>query len=139
MTDDSKRIHAFVGVTITELSKIKAIELSSRKIATIKPLATIEEAVSKMKKLKFERLPVIHNGELVGVITAKDILTFKPEFYPEIEEYAQIMEEKEKLGRIKSSGEKVIFAEGICEECGNKDFLYRKNGMLICEACKNSL
>ena len=122
-----------------ELSKIRAIDISPRKIATIKPLATVEEAVKKMNRLKFDRLPVIHNGELVGMITAKDILTFKPEFYPEIEEYAQIMEEEEKIRRIKQSKEGTAITEGICEECGSKDFLYRKNGMLICEACKNSL
>ena len=29
--------------------------------------------------------------------------------------------------------------EGICEECGNTDILYRVHGMLICESCKNSI
>ena len=37
-----------------------------------------------MKKFKFEKLPVIHNKELVGVITVKDILNFNPELYPSV-------------------------------------------------------
>ena len=123
----------------TELGKVKAIEISAHKLATIKPMATTEEAFGKMKKLKFERLPVIQNKKLVGVITAKDILNFKPEFYPEIEEYAQIREEEEKLKRVKTSKSKKIISDGICEECGNRDFLYRVNGQLICESCMSAM
>ncbi len=125
--------------TPTELGKVKAIAISAHKLATIKPTATIEEAFQKMKHLKFERLPVIQEKELIGVITVKDILNFKPEFYPEIEEYAQIREEEEKLKRVKSSKIRKIISEGICEECGNRDFLYRVNGQLICESCMSSM
>jgi CBS domain-containing protein len=130
---------AMIKKPSSEMSKIKAIDISKKKIATIKPMATIEEALNKMKKTKFERLPVLQDGELVGVITTKDILSFKPEFYPEMEEFEQIRDEQEKLKRIKSSQNKRIFGEGICEECGNKEFLYKINGALICESCKNSL
>ena len=119
------------------LSLIRAIDISPRKIATIKPTATIDEALKKMKKLKFEKLPVIQEGELVGIITLKDILTFHPEIYPEIEEFAKIREESEKLKRIKKAKDRRI--EGICEECGDRDFLQNFNGMLICESCKNSM
>jgi CBS domain-containing protein len=130
---------AVIKKSSSELSKIKAIDISPRKIATIKPMATVENAINKMKKLKFERLPVIHESRLVGVITAKDILNFNPELYPEIEEYAQIRDEEEKLKRIQDSSKNKMFEEGICEECGNRDFLYKINGALICESCKNSI
>ena len=120
------------------LSKIKAVDISPKKIATIKPFVPIKEALNKMKKLKFERLPVIHEGQLVGIITIRDILNFNPEVYPEFEEFTQIKEETEKLNRVKKAKGRVS-SEGICEECGSQDFLFRIDGMLICESCKNSM
>ena len=88
-----------------------------------------------MKKLKFKKLPVIHENNLVGLITVRDILNFNPEFYPELEEFAKIREESNKLKRIKKRDQ---ISEGICEECGNYDILQKFNGILICETCKNS-
>ncbi len=117
-----------------DLTKIKAVEISPKKIATIKPDAGIKEVIEKMKKLKFERLPVIHDNKLVGVITAKDILNFNPGVYSELEEFSKVREEAEKLKRIK---EAVKRKEGICEECGNHGILFRIDGRLICEYCKD--
>lgn len=130
---------ALIKKSKEDLSKIKAIDVSARKIATIKPSATIEDALAKMKKLKFERLPVIHENVLVGMITTKDILNFNPEFYPELRELSKIREESEKLSRLKRVKNRDSLHDGICEECGNPDFLSRVNGMLICESCKNSV
>ena len=130
---------ALIKKSKEDLSQIKAMDISPRKIATIKPSATIMEALSKIKKVKFERLPVIQEGELVGVITVKDILNFHPEFYKELDEFAEIREETEKLKRVKKIKDISSMYEGICEECGNHDLLYRINGMLICENCKNSM
>ncbi len=119
-----------------DLTKIKAVEISPKKIAIIKPDNTITEAIEKMNRLKFERLPVVRENSLVGVITAKDILNFHPEVYPEIEEFAKIREETEKLKRIKEAEKK---REGICEECGNQGILFRYNGMLVCESCRDAI
>jgi predicted transcriptional regulator len=125
---------ALVKKSKEDLSQIRAIDISPRKIATIKPTKTIGEALKKMKKLKFERLPVIKNKELVGIITLRDILNFHPEIYPELKEYEQIQEESQKLQRYK----KRKVSDGICEECGNRDMLIEFNGMLICESCRDS-
>ncbi|HLC87134.1 MAG TPA: CBS domain-containing protein [Candidatus Nanoarchaeia archaeon] len=121
------------------LSKIRAIDISIKKIATIKPFATLKEAMEKMKKLKFDRLPVIDKGKLVGVITRKDILSFNPELYPELEEFEQIREETEKLKRFKKAMSMNLVSEGICGECGNSGELYWIDGLLICEDCRNSM
>ena len=128
---------ALVKKSKQDLSKIKAIDISPRKIATIKPEATIDETFRKMKKLKFERLPVIYQGELVGLITAKDILNFKPEFYPEFKELDEIREESKKLQRVQRVKTRDFMHEGICEECGNSDILYKIDGRLICESCRS--
>ena len=126
---------ALIKKSKQDLSKIRAIDISPKKIAKISPTRTIEEAINKMKKLKFKKLPVIHEDKLVGLITVRDILNFNPEFYPELEEFAKIREEANKLKRIKKRDQ---ISEGTCEECGNYDILHRFNGMLICETCKNS-
>jgi len=118
------------------LKNVKAIEISPKKVATIKPESFLTVAIEKMKKTKFERLPVVHENEVVGIITAKDILNFNPEIYPEIEEFSKIRQESEKLKRIKEAEKR---REGICEECGNQGILFKVNGMLICESCKDSI
>lgn len=127
---------ALIKKSREDLSKIRAMDISPKKIAVIKPSNTIREAIEKMKKLKFEKLPVIDNNELVGMLTIKDILNFNPEFYPELEEFAKIREESDKLKRIKKSKQA---SEGICEECGNHDLLYHQDGRVICDECRRNM
>ncbi|MBI2045100.1 CBS domain-containing protein [Candidatus Pacearchaeota archaeon] len=127
---------ALIKKSKSDLSVIKAIDISPKKLATIKPFAPIKEALDKMKKLKFERLPVIHEGKLVGIITIKDILNFKPEIYPELDELAQIREEANKLRRLKKVKERKM---GLCEGCGNYDVLTSDQGTLLCESCRDEI
>ncbi|MDP2628617.1 MAG: CBS domain-containing protein [Nanoarchaeota archaeon] len=136
--DQKDILWALIKKSKEDLSKIKAIDISSRKIATIKPSATINATIDKMKKLKFEKFPVIHNGELVGIITIRDILNFHPEFYPELEEFAKIKEETNKLKRLKLAKKREVI-EGVCEECGEYNTLYRENGILICDSCRSKI
>jgi CBS domain-containing protein len=126
---------AIVKKSREDLSKIKASDISPRKIITIKPDATVEEAVQKIKKYKFHRLPVVKNGEVIGLITLRDILNFYPELNVHLKEVESVKEETEKLKRLKDAKERVAFRDGICEECGSRDALYRVNGTLICASC----
>jgi len=128
---------ALIKKSKESLSEIKAIDISPKKITTIKPTLTIEETIKKMKKQGFERLPVVKKNELIGLITMKDILNFSPEVYPEFDELEKIREEEEKLKRIEKARGESSGREGICEECGNQNLLLKFNGMLICESCRN--
>ncbi|MDD5012438.1 MAG: CBS domain-containing protein [Candidatus Nanoarchaeia archaeon] len=119
-----------------DLTKIKAIEISPKKIAVIKPDSTISEAIEKMKRLKFEKLPVVQGNKLVGVLRTRDILNFQPDIYPEMNELEKIKGESEKLEKIKKT-EKT--RDGICEECGHEGILFKVNGMLVCESCRDSI
>lgn len=130
---------ALIKKTKKDLSDIKAIDISPKKIGTIKSSFTIKQAINKMNKLKFDRLPVVNKGELIGIVTVKDILSFHPELYPELEELAKIRQEATKLKRIKKAKSREFMHDGICEECGAQEILYRVNGMLICESCKSSI
>lgn len=127
---------ALIKKSKEDLSNIKAADISQKKIATVKPTTTIPQVIEKMKKLRFERLPVIHNGMLVGIITVKDILNFHPEVYPELDEFAKIREESEKLRRMEEMKKR---RSGVCEECGNFDILYMTNGVLLCENCRGNI
>ncbi len=133
---DKDILWALIKKSKDSLQKIKAIDISPKKIATIKPSSTVKEALKKMKKFKFKKFPVLQEGELVGMITARDIFNFQPQLYPELDEFAQIREEAQKLKRLKKSKDK---KEGVCEECGNFDFLYSVHGNLICENCRDSM
>ncbi len=121
-----------------DLSKIEAKDISPKKIAVIRPSATLDEAIKKIKDLKFAKLPVIDNNKIVGIVTIKDILSFHPELYPELEEFASIREESEKLKLVKKAKERIIVREGICEKCGTKTILNEFDGMNLCESCQNS-
>ncbi len=122
---------ALVKKSKDDLKNIKAKDISPKKIITTKPKATLKEAMSKMKKSKLKKLPVIDNNELIGIITIRDILSFNPEFYPELEEFSKIRQEAKKLKRLKKAKERALIHEGICEECGTIETLYRVNGMLV--------
>jgi len=128
---------ALIKKSKSDLSKIRAIDISPRKIATIKPNRTLDYALKKIKKVKLARLPVIHKGELVGLITSKDILQFNPNLFSEFSEYHQIREWEEKEKRLEKAQDRRII-EGICSECGNEGILIEIDGELICEDCADS-
>jgi CBS domain-containing protein len=130
---------AVVKKSKEDLSKIKASDISPRKIMTIRPDATLDEAVTKIKRYKFHRLPVIKNGEVIGLITLRDILNFYPELNVHLKEVESIQEETDKLKRLEEAKERVVFRDGICEECGNRDALYRIDGTLVCASCMSSI
>jgi CBS domain-containing protein len=130
---------ALVKKSKKDLKNIKVKDISPKKVATIRPTSNLHEAIEKMKKRKFERLPVVGKGKiLIGIISIKDILSYNPGMYPELEEFAKIRNEQEKLNRIRKIKSKES-VDGICEECGESETLYRFNGMLICDSCKGSM
>jgi len=118
-----------------DLSKAKAIDIATKKVAVIKPSSTIHEALTKMKELNFRRLPVISNGSLIGVITLKDILKVDPTLYKELGDLAAIRDEEKKRANFESSG----MAEGFCENCGAFSELIYVKGTALCIDCRDDL
>lgn len=118
-----------------DLSKMKAIDIATRKVAVIKPSADIIQALEKMRTLNFRRLPVLSRGELVGVITLKDILRIEPTLYGELGELAEIKEESRKLQQARLPWP----IEGLCTSCGAFSDLVRIDGKLLCPDCRDEL
>ena len=56
------------------LGKLKIAKVMTRDPVTISPDSLLEEAATAMRDHKVEILPVVENGELVGVITESNIL-----------------------------------------------------------------
>jgi len=117
------------------LKKIKGIEIAAKKLAVIKPSAEISQAMEKMRSSNFKRLPVISEGEIVGVITVKDILAVEPELYAEMRSLMDIREE----GFKRQKAERPYPIEGLCENCGALSELLRVEGNLLCPDCRDEL
>tara|TARA_Y100000310_G_C20626244_1_gene786054 strand:+ start:122 stop:688 length:567 start_codon:yes stop_codon:yes gene_type:complete len=125
--------------SVKDLKAVKAKDIYTRKITTIRPSAEITDAIRLMRKKKFRRLPVTVKKRVIGYLTLKDVLRIQPELFEIAKEHnaiKEIREESDKLKRVKT-GE--TFKEGICEECGNFNILYNVDGELICEECREAM
>ena len=59
--------------------KTKIAEIMSRPLIVADPQMDLEEAARLMFKMKVKKLPVVSNGELVGLVTLTDIARFQPQ------------------------------------------------------------
>ncbi|MBI5871996.1 CBS domain-containing protein [archaeon] len=98
----------------------------TRNVRALHPDEDIFNALKKMRHYDFRRMPVIHNGKLVGYLTEKDIFRIQPQI-------VELMFEKGKAGFEKK--ERKEYFEGYCEGCGAFARLYDSDGELVCENC----
>src|SRR3989344_8629010 len=118
------------------LKKINIMMIATKKLAVIKPSADISQALSKMCALNFRRLPVLSKGNLIGVVTLKDILAIAPELYSETKSLMDEIREEER--KVKESGESWPL-EGLCDNCGAFSELLRVEGKLLCPDCRDEM
>ena len=112
---------------------IKAKEVMTSPLITIEPDETISEAAKRMNRLNIRRLGVIYKGQLVGLLSSKDVLAVMPELLETIQERALIEGEN----RAQEAGEESSPLAGYCDRCGGwSDSLKEVNGEFICEDCK---
>jgi CBS domain-containing protein len=116
-----------------DLKGVKAGDVMTRKITTIRPSADVLEALKVMKKAKFRRLPVTVNKRVIGYLTLKELLKIQPGLFAIAHEGQSIREFEEKLKRKEKAED---FKEGVCDECGSLDMLYDEDGRLICDDCR---
>jgi len=115
---------------------VKAEEVMSSPLITIEPDATITETARRMSRLNIRRLGVVYKGQLVGIISSKDVLGVMPELFEIIQEKAMI--EGENMAE-KEHEESAPLA-GDCDHCGVwSDTLTEVNGEYLCEDCKVEL
>lgn len=111
--------------------EVKAKEIMSSPLVTISSEKTVSDAAREMSRLNIRRLGVMYKGELVGIISSKDILAVTPELIEIIQEKARIenqsmMEEHEGFS-----------SAGYCDSCGEwSDDLREVEGSFLCEECR---
>ena len=119
--------------------EIKAKDIMSRKVVTISPSRDIYDALVLMKEKKKRWLPVTDKGNVIGLITIKDILRIEPSLFDIAMQNMYIREEKEKMQKLKVidelEKEELLMKEGSCMECGADGILENMNGKLLCRQC----
>ena len=111
--------------------RAKAKEIMTTPLVTIEPDATITEAARRMNRLDIRRLGVIYKGNLVGIISSKDILGVMPELIEIIQERSRI----EDANHTEETEEAPV--SGYCDRCNiYSDSLKERNGQNICDECR---
>jgi CBS domain-containing protein len=115
---------------------VKADEVMTSPLITVEPDATIAETARRMSRLNIRRLGVIYKGQLVGIISSKDVLGVMPELLEIIQEKALIEGEN----MAEEEHEEPAPLAGYCDHCGTwSDSLTEVNGEYLCEDCKGEL
>jgi CBS domain-containing protein len=113
---------------------VKAKEIMTTPLVTVEPDATITDAARRMNRLDIRRLGVIYKGNLVGIISSKDVLGVMPELI-EIMQETQLIEGASRT----EEGEEVPLS-GYCDRCNMySDTLKERNGQNICDECRIEL
>lgn len=114
----------------------KAKNVMTSPLMTIEPDATITDAAKKMSKLDIRRLGVVYKGQLVGIISSKDVLGVMPELLETIQEKTMIESEN----MVEKAEKESAPLSGNCDRCGMwSDNLTEVNGEFLCEDCKVEL
>ena len=114
--------------------KVMAKDVMTAPLATIEPEATISDAARRMSRLDVRRLGVIYRGDLVGLISSKDILGVMPELIEIIQERSRI-ESSESSEEVAESEETPL--SGYCDRCGAySESLREMDGQFLCEDCR---
>ena len=110
--------------------KLAAKDVMTSPLITIDPDETLSEAARRMSRLNVRRLGVMYKGELVGIISSKDVLAITPELI-------EIVQEKAKIEGETAVDEGYPQMAGLCERCAQwSDTLEEIEGSFICEDCK---
>lgn len=122
-----------VVATAKNPEKIVVEEVMTKKLWTITPEKDIYEALTTLRDHNIRHLPVLHNKQLVGFLTMKDILRVEPQLFEMIFDSIELREEERKL-ELRTGGLTQI---GYCEVCGNYSERLRSNAerMLACPDC----
>lgn len=116
-------------------STLKAKDVMTSPLITIDPSMTLSEAARRMSRLDIRRLGVMYKGELVGIISSKDILAVTPELLETIQEKARI-----EGSAPEETSEETAPLAGYCDHCGNwSDHLKEIEGQFLCEDCRVEL
>ncbi len=115
---------------------VKAQEIATSPLVTIQPDATISDAARRMSRLEIRRLGVVYKGNLVGLISSRDILGVMPELIEIIQEKTRI----EEAEQVEENEDEEKPFSGYCDRCGAfSENLKDIDGQSLCEDCRIEL
>jgi CBS domain-containing protein len=113
---------------------VKVKEIMTTPLVTVEPDASISDAARRMTRLDIRRLGVIYKGNLVGIISSKDILGVMPELL-------EIMQERSRIenAEVTIDSDDVPLS-GYCDRCSAySESLKEREGQNICDDCRIEL
>ena len=114
------------------LDLVCASEIMSSPIITAKPSTNIINAAEQMVKCNIRRLAIIERGNIVGIVTDRDILTVSPGLNTILADLIEMNREQTMPITPEPEG-------GICEYCGTfSNDLQLSNGRMMCESCRDT-
>lgn len=111
--------------------KVSASMLMSSPLITVKPSANVIDASKTMSEANIRRLAVMQSGEIVGIITDRDLLTIAPGLNT-------ILADLIEMNRKQNATAEEEYEGGICQRCGSYVAdLVMVNGRILCESCRD--
>jgi CBS domain-containing protein len=115
-----------------KLDRVCAGEIMSSPIMTAKPSTNIIDAAEQMVKCNIRRLAIMEGGNIVGIVTDRDILTVSPGLNTILANLIEMNREQTMPMTTEPEG-------GVCEYCGTfSNDLSLSNGMMMCESCRDT-
>lgn len=116
-------------------NKLTAKGVMTSPLITIDPDENLSEAARRMSQLNVRRLGVMYKGNLVGIISSKDILGIMPQLIEIIQEKARIQG-----GTAAEEAPESAPLAGYCDQCGRwSDDLTEVEGNFLCKECQIEL
>jgi CBS domain-containing protein len=110
--------------------KVKDIKKGKNSFVTALPNEDILKITKRMIKSGVKRIPVMHGGKLVGIVSDKEILLTAPELISVISEKLKM-----RVGMVSKHDQTI---SGICELCESySDELKSVAGKWVCEDCRD--
>jgi CBS domain-containing protein len=109
-------------------SKVLLKDIMSNNLVTCTPDQDISDAAALMSKNKYERIPVVSMGKLIGIISTREIAKVAPSALEVLTEHLRI---EEGMGFEEETN------TGECELCGNySEELHNINDKWVCDSCR---
>ncbi len=108
-------------------------EVMEKNLVTISPEKDIFEALITMRDMNIRHLPVMDKGNMLGLLTLKDVLKIEPQLFDLLVEKFELREERRKPIHSLSPN------EGFCQVCGEyTDALSENDSVWMCGTCQRS-
>jgi len=104
-------------------------EIMKHPVKVINRRTDLEKAIKIMRDMDIERLPIVEEGRLVGIVTERDLIKVEPALM-------EMAREKRVMDAIRSNKRQEVRAAGNCELCEiYSNELKHFEGKLMCTEC----